>query len=105
MGQAPAILADPVFEGIAVTDTVRSVAAAEGDCPEHCSPRLVQARRRCHHRSAFRPIAPAGGSQDRGSQRTGRVEHVKTCSQSEWSGAPPDCAVRSWSLVVRCLRI
>jgi len=30
IGRAPAILADPVFEGIAVTDTVRSVAAAEG---------------------------------------------------------------------------
>ena len=30
MGQAPAILADPVFEGVAVTDTVRSVVAAEG---------------------------------------------------------------------------
>jgi hypothetical protein len=30
MGQAPDILADPVFEGVAVTDTVRSVAAAEG---------------------------------------------------------------------------
>src|SRR6516165_3972936 len=30
MGQAPTVLADPVFEGVAVTDTVRSVAAAEG---------------------------------------------------------------------------
>lgn len=30
MGKAPAVLADPVFEGIAVADTVRSVAAAEG---------------------------------------------------------------------------
>jgi ribose-phosphate pyrophosphokinase len=33
MGQAPAVLADPVFEGIAVADTVRSVAAAEGRLP------------------------------------------------------------------------
>jgi len=30
MGQAPTVLADPVFEGIAITDTVRSVAAVEG---------------------------------------------------------------------------
>lgn len=33
MGQAPAVLADPVFEGIAVADTVRSVAANEGRLP------------------------------------------------------------------------
>jgi hypothetical protein len=33
MGQAAAVLADPVFEGIAVADTVRSVAAAEGRLP------------------------------------------------------------------------
>jgi ribose-phosphate pyrophosphokinase len=33
MGEAPAVLADPVFEGIAVADTVRSVAAAEGRLP------------------------------------------------------------------------
>jgi ribose-phosphate pyrophosphokinase len=34
MGQAPSVLADPVFEGIAVTDTVHSVAAAEGRLPQ-----------------------------------------------------------------------
>ena len=34
MGQAPTVLADPVFEGIAVTDTVYSVAAAEGRLPK-----------------------------------------------------------------------
>ncbi len=33
MGQAPAVLADPVFEGIAAADTVRSVAAVEGRLP------------------------------------------------------------------------
>ena len=33
MGQAPAVLGDPMFEGIAVADTVRSVAAAEGRLP------------------------------------------------------------------------
>jgi len=33
MGQAPAVLADPVFEGIAVADTVRSLAAGEGRLP------------------------------------------------------------------------
>jgi ribose-phosphate pyrophosphokinase len=33
MGQAPAVLADPVFEGIAVADTVHSVAASEGRLP------------------------------------------------------------------------
>jgi ribose-phosphate pyrophosphokinase len=32
-GQAPVVLADPVFEGIAVADTVRSVAAAEARLP------------------------------------------------------------------------
>ena len=34
MGQASTVLADPVFKGIAVTDTVRSVAAAEGRLPQ-----------------------------------------------------------------------
>jgi hypothetical protein len=34
MGQAPAVLADPLFEGIAVTDTVRSIAAAAGRLPD-----------------------------------------------------------------------
>jgi ribose-phosphate pyrophosphokinase len=34
MGQAPIVLADPVFEGLAVTDTVHSVAAAEGRLPK-----------------------------------------------------------------------
>jgi len=34
MGQAPSVLADPLFEGIAVTDTVRSRAAAEGRLPQ-----------------------------------------------------------------------
>jgi ribose-phosphate pyrophosphokinase len=34
MGQAPTVLGDPVFEGIAVTDTVRSVAAAESRLPQ-----------------------------------------------------------------------
>jgi ribose-phosphate pyrophosphokinase len=34
IGQAPTVLADPVFEGVAVTDTVRSVAAAEGRLPK-----------------------------------------------------------------------
>ena len=29
------VLADPVFEGIAVTDTARSVAAAEGRLPQN----------------------------------------------------------------------
>jgi ribose-phosphate pyrophosphokinase len=33
MGQAPTVLADPVFDGVAVTDTVGSVAAAEGRLP------------------------------------------------------------------------
>jgi ribose-phosphate pyrophosphokinase len=33
MGKAPAVLADPLFEGIAVADTVRSVAAAEHRLP------------------------------------------------------------------------
>jgi ribose-phosphate pyrophosphokinase len=33
MGEAPAVLADPVFEGVAVADTVRSVAAAEARLP------------------------------------------------------------------------
>jgi ribose-phosphate pyrophosphokinase len=30
MGEAPAVFADPVFESIAVTDTVHSLAAREG---------------------------------------------------------------------------
>jgi phosphoribosylpyrophosphate synthetase len=34
MGEAPAVLSDPVFEEIAVADTVRSAAAAEGRLPE-----------------------------------------------------------------------
>jgi ribose-phosphate pyrophosphokinase len=34
MGEAPAVLADPLFEGVAVTDTVRSVAAVEGRLPK-----------------------------------------------------------------------
>ncbi len=34
VGQAPVVLANSVFEGIAVTDTVRSVAAAEGRLPQ-----------------------------------------------------------------------
>ena len=34
MGQAPSVLADPLFEGIAVTDTVRSRAAAEERLPQ-----------------------------------------------------------------------
>src|SRR6516165_611263 len=29
MGQAPTVLADPLFEGVAVADTVRSIAAVE----------------------------------------------------------------------------
>ena len=33
MGKAPSVLADPLFEGIAVTDTVRSVAAVEQRLP------------------------------------------------------------------------
>ena len=33
-GAAPAVLADPLFEGIAVTDTVRSIAAAAGRLPD-----------------------------------------------------------------------
>jgi ribose-phosphate pyrophosphokinase len=33
-GQAPDVLGDPLFEEVAVTDTVRSVAAAEGRLPE-----------------------------------------------------------------------
>jgi ribose-phosphate pyrophosphokinase len=37
MGQAPTVFADPVFEGIAVTDTVRSIAAAEGRLPQTIS--------------------------------------------------------------------
>lgn len=37
MGQAATVLADPVFEGIAVTDTVRSIAAAEGRLPQSIS--------------------------------------------------------------------
>jgi ribose-phosphate pyrophosphokinase len=35
IGRAPALLADPVFEGIAVADTVRSVAAAEARLPDN----------------------------------------------------------------------
>jgi ribose-phosphate pyrophosphokinase len=35
MGQAPSLLADPLFEGIAVTDTVRSIAAAAGRLPDN----------------------------------------------------------------------
>ena len=35
MGQAPDVLADPLFEGIAVTDTVRSIAAAERRLPDN----------------------------------------------------------------------
>ena len=34
MGEAPAVLADPLFESVTVTDTVRSVAAAEGRLPK-----------------------------------------------------------------------
>jgi ribose-phosphate pyrophosphokinase len=34
MGQAPAVLADPLFEGVAVTDTVRSISAAAGRLPD-----------------------------------------------------------------------
>jgi ribose-phosphate pyrophosphokinase len=34
MGQAPIVLANPVFEGVAVTDTIQSVAAAEGRLPK-----------------------------------------------------------------------
>jgi ribose-phosphate pyrophosphokinase len=34
MGQAPTVLADPVFEGVAVTDTVQSEAAIEGRLPK-----------------------------------------------------------------------
>jgi ribose-phosphate pyrophosphokinase len=34
MGQAPAVLGSPLFEEIAVTDTVHSVAAAEGRLPD-----------------------------------------------------------------------
>ena len=34
MGEAPSVFADPVFEEIAVADTVTSVAAAEGRLPE-----------------------------------------------------------------------
>jgi ribose-phosphate pyrophosphokinase len=34
IGQASSVLTDPVFAGIAVTDTVRSVAAAEGQLPK-----------------------------------------------------------------------
>ena len=33
MGRAPVVFADPVFEAIAVADTVRSVAAAAGRLP------------------------------------------------------------------------
>jgi len=33
MGKAPSVLADPLFEGIAVADTVRSVAAVEQRLP------------------------------------------------------------------------
>ena len=35
MGEAPVVLADPLFEGIAVADTVRSVAAAEQRLPSN----------------------------------------------------------------------
>jgi ribose-phosphate pyrophosphokinase len=35
MGQAPTVLADPVFESIAVADTVRSIAVAEGRLPDN----------------------------------------------------------------------
>lgn len=34
MGQAPTVLADPIFDGVAVTNTVQSVAAAEGRLPK-----------------------------------------------------------------------
>ena len=33
MGKAPSVLADPLFEGIVVADTVRSVAAVEQRLP------------------------------------------------------------------------
>jgi ribose-phosphate pyrophosphokinase len=35
MGEAPAVLADPLFESIAVADTVRSVAAVEHRLPSN----------------------------------------------------------------------
>ena len=35
MGQAPAVLADPVFESVAVADTVRSAAAVEQRLPNN----------------------------------------------------------------------
>jgi len=35
MGKAPAVLADPLFESIAVADTVRSVAAVEHRLPSN----------------------------------------------------------------------
>jgi len=33
MGQAPTVLADPLFESVAVADTVRSIAAVERRLP------------------------------------------------------------------------
>ena len=33
MSKAPTVLADPLFEGVAVTDTVRSIAAVERRLP------------------------------------------------------------------------
>jgi len=35
MGQAPTVLADPLFEGVAVADTVRSIAAVERRLPSN----------------------------------------------------------------------
>ena len=35
MGKAPAVLADPLFEGVALTDTVRSIAAVEARLPSN----------------------------------------------------------------------
>jgi ribose-phosphate pyrophosphokinase len=59
MGQAATVLSDPLFEGIAVTDTIRSTAAAAGRLPASIV-RLDsnEARRRCDHGGSHRPMRP-----------------------------------------------
>jgi ribose-phosphate pyrophosphokinase len=61
IGQAPAVLADPLFDGIAVADTVHSVAAAEGTAARHYpAPRLVEASRRCDYCGPCRAVTSFG---------------------------------------------
>ena len=54
MGEAPSVLGDPVFEEIAVTDTVLSVAAAPAE--NYPASRLDPVARRCDHARSYRAI-------------------------------------------------